>query len=614
MRSVVRVGVPPAVSFLEPFVAAGVFGSAEVQLCATFARLSPAMSDEVGLALAVAARGPRLGHVCMELADVARLVVDRDEGFSEQLPWPDVAGWAAALESSDLVGEPAGYLDAPLKPLIWDGRRLYLQRYFRHEVAVADDLVGRSAPTTVPEAILGQIDVALDAMFGLDDPDDPDLQRRAARIALTQCTAVIAGGPGTGKTRTIARMLAAAQQVAAANGRTLHIALAAPTGKAAARMTEALHAAVAEAQAEGVLDVVIGDRLRESTAVTLHRLLGWVPGGSFRRSAESPLPHDLVVVDETSMVSLPLMAALLDAVRPAASIVLVGDPFQLASIEAGSVMSDVVGLATPGVAPADGAPLAGRVTVLTRSRRFTADSGIAALASAIRIGDADRAFDILDGPAVDAVWVRDTDSVAVKALVGHVVDAAIEVVHAAESGDAVEALAAATRVKVIAATRHRQFGLHDWSERIEDGVARAVVGYRRNRRWYSGRPIIVTANDYPNRLANGDVGVVVRHGDGQAVAFPTVPDIRYVPPSQLDRVDTWWAMTIHKSQGSEFPHAVVSLPPAPSPVLTRELLYTAVTRAQERVTIVGSEAAMRLAIERRITRASGLRDRLWTTP
>jgi exodeoxyribonuclease V alpha subunit len=614
MRALIA-AVPSDVGVLQPFVDAGVFAANEVHLAATFVRLVPGVPDDVIIALAVAARGPRLGHVCVELANVARLVVDRDDESVTDLPWPSPEPWARHLEASDLVADPSSYLDAPLRPLVWDGRRLYLQRYFHHELAVANDLTDRAQATSGPGADLGasEVDIegALDALFRPGDSAGPDRQRQAADVALTHRIAVIAGGPGTGKTRTIARLLAAARLLATAQNRTLEVALAAPTGKAAARMTEALHAAVAEAQVEGVLDANVADALLATTATTIHRLLGGSPSGGFRRNAHSPLPHDLVVVDEASMVSLPLMASLLEAVRPDAGLVLVGDPFQLASIEAGSVMSDVVGPENPDHARLALDPLAGRVTTLTTSRRFRGDSAIAALAAAVRHGDADGAFEVLQDARPDAVWVRDRDTAGVAALVAQLVEAAIDVVIAATTGDATAGLLAATRIKVLAATRHQAFGLYDWTTRIEDAVALAVPGLRRTKLWYVGRPIMVTANDHPNRLANGDTGLVVNRDDALAVAFPSVPDLRFVSPSQLDRVETWWAMTIHKSQGSEFPHAVVSLPPATSPILTRELLYTAVTRAREQVTIVGSEAAIRAAIDHPIARASGLRDRLW---
>jgi exodeoxyribonuclease V alpha subunit len=667
--------VPEEVAGLRPFVEAGVFEAAEVQLAATVRRLCPGVVDEVVLAVAVAARGPRLGHVCVALDQVAEVVVDRSDDHVVDLAWPEVDGWARALAASEVVASPATYLDPPLRPLVWDGHRVYLQRYWHHEAAVADDLRARAAADLAPpgvsvEPATGDLVAALDSAFPPGepqlsprdvpftpgealsrsgeapfflpgDPGEPDLQRLAAQRALVEGVSIIAGGPGTGKTRTVARLIAAAARLAGGSG--LEVVLAAPTGKAAARMTEAVRAALAEVTAEGGLDPKLAEELAVSgatTAVTLHRLLGWAPGASFRHSREDPLPQRLVIVDEASMVSLPLMAGLLAAVRPDARLVLVGDPHQLASVEAGSVLADVVGPVVDGLGwdggsvarPVDGpgravdaldravdgrgravdGPLRDRITVLRRVHRFAAGSAIARLANAIRFGDADDAIDLLSTPDPAVTWVAETDRRGLADVERLVVDGAEAVARAALAGDADRGLEAATEVKVLAATRRGPGGLFDWSDRIEAAVAARVPTLARHKRWYVGRPIIVTANDAYNHVANGDVGLVVAGPAGPQVALAEgAGELRYLPPARLDRVETWWAMTIHKSQGSEFTHVVVSLPAAGSPILTRELLYTAVTRARQRVTVVGSESALRGGIERPVVRASGLRERLW---
>lgn len=618
--------LPPGTEVLRPFVDVGIFDAGEIQLCATFARLQPGTSDDVLLALAVAARGPRRGHVCIVLGDVEQLVVDRNEEHVLGLPWPELDRWTKALSGSDLVSDPIDYLRQPVRPLVWDGSRLYLQRYFRHELMVAEDLTRRAQPdrgagvTPDPE----QFQTTLDALFGADDPSDPNLQRQAALQGLTQRLAVIAGGPGTGKTRTIARLLAAAYRLSASRGEALSVALTAPTGKAAARMIEALHLAVTEAEGEGIIDAAVSAALHEAEAVTLHRLLGSVPGAGFRRNARNPLPHDVVIVDETSMVSLPLMAHLLEALRPEARLLLVGDPFQLSSVEAGSVMSDVVGPEMLGTAPTTGEvgaatessrrPLAGHVTVLSRSHRFERQSAIGALAVAVRRGDADGVLDLLSRGRGGATWIPPTDRSGFDELLGHLVAQAVKVVKAAEAGDAETGLSAMDDTRVLAATRHRPFGLYDWTRRIEEGIQLAFPSVRTSGRWYVGRPVIVTANDHPNHLSNGDTGLLVHRHGPPMVAFRVGTDLRYVSTSQLDRIDTLWATTVHKSQGSEFPRAVVSLPAESSPVLTRELLYTAITRAKEQVTVVGSEESIREAVNRPVARASGLGERLWPLP
>ena len=615
-RPAEEVALPPTVAVLAPFVEAGVFGSYEVHLAAAIAALEPSVTDEVIVALAVAARAPRFGHVCVDLDDVAHQVVPVDEdGEPDVLPWPSADTWARSVAESKIVSAPD---DSPkrVRPLIWDGKRIYLQRYWYYELAVAGDLPRRARRArsegnrvlpTLTDALSEQV---LDTLFGTVHSDELDLQRLAAQRSLRGGVSIIAGGPGTGKTHTVARILAAAHLIAAAEGRELKAALAAPTGKAAVRMEGAVIAEVASLSAAGLIDAALAEKLAGSGATTVHRLLGWRPGTHFQHDRQHPLPHDLVIVDETSMVSLPLMAKLLDAVRPDAQLVLVGDPFQLASIEAGTVMADLVG---PGddAGPASESSLAGQVTVLRRMRRFAEGSGIAALAEAIRAGDADTALELLDGGRTDALWVRDDDPEGVDRVMQTVVAAGVEVASAAIRGEAGAALAAAQRIKVLSATRRGPLGLHYWSDRIESAVGAAVPGSNASRRWHAGRPIIVTHNDRVNGVFNGDVGVVTTVDGEMLVAFMAADGLRYLAPSRLDQVETWWAMTIHKSQGSEFPHAVVSLPQSGSPILTRELLYTAVTRAKEQVTVVGSEASLRVAIGRPIARASGLCARLW---
>jgi exodeoxyribonuclease V alpha subunit len=586
-----RSAVPPEVAVLEPFVVAGVLEESEVHLAAAVTRLVPAVDPEVVLAVAVAARAPRLGHVCVVLDQVpGSVVLDGTGADPIGLPWPEPARWRRALESApEVVGAPDPPMGTRRAPLVWDGERLYLQRYWSYEVAVADALVERARPCSDgagPPADV--VAAAIDARFGpaVDPGGHVDAQRRAVETALGSHLSVIAGGPGTGKTTTITALLQVVAAAASASA-TLppRVALAAPTGKAAARMNEAL-----------------GDVLETGVvapATTIHRLLGWAPGTDFAHHAGDPLAADLVVVDETSMVDLSLMAHLLDAVRPGARLVLVGDPHQLASVEAGTVLGDVVTAASRSASP-----LAPFLTELTRQHRFAHGSAIASLAA----GDA------RDGDAVR--WVRADDPVAVDALERALAGHGVAVVEAARAGEGESALDAAGAAKLLAATRRGPFGLHAWSERIEAAVADRIDGpvdtLRRGERYYVGKPVLVTANDPIAGVANGDVGVVVvdpATGE-RRVAMRLEGAVRHLAPGRLDRIEPWWAMTIHKSQGSEFPEVVVSLPAAGSPILTRELLYTAVTRAKRSVTVIGSEEAIRDAVEHPVARASGLVGRL----
>jgi exodeoxyribonuclease V alpha subunit len=620
---------------LSPFVEAGVFGAFEVELAATVLRLEPGASAEDLLALALAARAPRHGHVCVELDHVVDQVVSDEVGgpLSGMLPWPESAGWADGLDRSPIVQRPDAPADRRTRPLVWDGRRVYLERYWRYEVDVADELRRRAEADPAPEppgpSRHGDVvEGALDRLFGTEPDSDQDLQRQAVRWALTHGVSIIAGGPGTGKTHTIARILAAAHLVAEGEGGEVQAALAAPTGKAAARMAEAVQSQLRAMQRDGVIGTALAEALSATEPTTVHRLLGHGDRTHFRHNHSDPLVHDLVVIDETSMVSLPLMAKLLAAVRPDARLVLVGDPFQLASIEAGTVMGDLVdrggvgagGWGGDGVGGGDGdgcagGPLDGRVTELRRGRRFGAESGIAALAASVRVGDVDAVLGLLAGARPDVAWIDEDDALGLATLRAAVEAAGVEVVEAALAGDADTALEAAGRIKVLAATRRGPFGLYEWTDRIEAVAASVLPPVQRHGPVPVGTPVIVTGNDPVNRLFNGDVGVVVLRDGNRTVAMGAgagAGDLRYLALARLREWERWWAMTIHKSQGSEYPHAVVSLPSAGSPILTRELLYTAVTRATSLVTVVGSEESIRAAVTRPVARASGLRDRLWT--
>jgi len=603
----------PGLDVLQPFIEAQLIGPGEAQICATYVRLAPQTDNTTLIALAFAARAARLGHVCIELPELERLGPDPDSDAPIALAWPDASSWINSLDTSPLVARPESGGREPLRPLVLDGPRVYLQRLFTDEVAVATELLRRCE--AADDDLLGdrdELDTVLDEIFGPEPVEEPDAQRLAARSALTGKLTVIAGGPGTGKTHTLAGLLTASIRLGMSRARPIEVAICAPTGKAAARINEALGTAVARIATAGALDASVAEALGSTTATTIHRLLGATSSAGFARNARNPLHHDLVVVDEMSMVSLPLMAALLDAVRPTSGIVLVGDPSQLTSIEAGSVMRDIVGPAAPG-APGHG-PLDSRVVVLDRRRRFASGSAIAELADAVRDGRSDDVISILDDAPLGVSWVRADDREGLASVVDRVVERAAQVVSLARSGEAPSALEACTSLKVLTAIRRQPHGLYDWTRKIEAGLTTAVGAIDTSRRFYVGRPVIVTANDYANHLANGEAGLVVRHGDRRDVVFAADGALRYVAPSQLAAVETWWAMTIHKSQGSEYDSVVVSLPEAGSPVLSRELLYTAVTRAKLDVTVVASAAAIRAAVEHPVARASGLRDRLWPHP
>jgi exodeoxyribonuclease V alpha subunit len=340
-------------------------------------------------------------------------------------------------------------------------------------------------------------------------------------------------------------------------------------------------------------------------ATTLHRLLGWRPDSQsrFRHDRANRLPHELVVVDETSMVSLTLMARLLEALRADARLLLVGDPGQLASVEAGTVLGDLVAAAAPA-----GAPLHARTVSLTDPHRFR--DGIDAVAQAIRAGDSDAVVDALRSNPADVTWIEhdpaapDADLREIRRLA---VEANRAVRAAAADGDVDGALAGLGAFRLLLAHRRGPYGVSAWNRQAERWTTPARD---RDEEWYVGRPVLVGANDASLGIFNGDLGVVVQRADHRVVAFDRRPAPLELAPVRLGDVQTVHAMTIHKSQGSQFSAVAVVAPDARSRILTRELLYTGVTRARHRLVVVGDEATIRSAVERPIDRASGLGERL----
>jgi exodeoxyribonuclease V alpha subunit len=567
-----------ATGLLREFNDIGVLSAADVHVAARLGELVGEESEAVRLAVALAVRGPRLGHVFVDLAtirDTATVESDEPVDLSE-LAWPSVGEWLGELARSELVAVGEDHAGSESRPLRLLGSRLYLDRYWREERAVAADLNDMTAS--------GRLEV-------------------------------IAGGPGTGKTTRVARMVAEMiDEAVAAGARPPLVALGAPTGKAAARLQEAVH--------EETAQLPVGEDVRALLmalrASTLHRLLGWRPGSHsrFAHDRGNRLPHDVVIVDETSMVSLSLMARLVEAVRPEAKLILVGDPGQLTSIEAGVVLGDIVDAGPgPGPGPGRGPGPGSRgegVVVLTRVHRY--GGGIAALADAIRVGDGDATVAALRAAPGEITWL-DVDLYETEAGLELVreraVAAGLEVVGAAREGAASEALAALGRFRLLCAHRRGPYGVSDWSSRVQAWLAPVIEDIE--QRDFVGRPLLVTENDYELGLYNGDIGVIVAGaGERPAAAFERGGEVLRFSPLRLGAVETVYAMTIHKSQGSQFDTAAVLLPAPTSRILTRELLYTGVTRARRELILVGTEEAVRQAVERPVARASGLRERLWT--
>lgn len=646
----VAIGARPT---LFRFNAAGVLAPADIHVAERLAKLGEETDERVILAAALAVRGPRFGHVRTALRGVRSTVVAdvEDRSALDLLPWPEEEDWLKAVAASRIVaiGED-GVDDRPLRLV---DEALYLDRYWRDECFVADDLLQRSrGPQPVVDRNL--LEQGLQRMFGRESPPE---QRSAAAAAVLRRFSVVAGGPGTGKTTTVAKVMALLHEQAATSGEPAPlIALAAPTGKAAARMEEAVRNSVSD------LDTTdeIRERLASAEGLTIHRLLRRRPDSSsrFRHDRNNRLPHDAVIVDETSMVSLSLMGRLLEAIRSDARVILIGDPEQLASVEAGAVLGDIVGPASGNTvlpasgdtvlpasgdtvlpAPSDiasdivgsasgddglsGSPKSGAVAegiVVLRSN-FRFGGCLAELALAIRAGDGDSAVRVLNQGNPELRWL-DIDSVEVSDIGAAsdnlapvremAVSAGRGLFEAAIAGDDPSALRFLSAFRLLCAHRRGAGGVDVWTKVVEAWLAQEVEGFDPDPEWYPGRPVMITANDYSLRLFNGDTGaVVVREHAGLAVVFPRGGSAVSVSPSRLSAVETVFATTVHKSQGSEFEQAALVLPPPESPLLTRELLYTAVTRAKRGLTVVGPEESLRVAVSRPVARASGLTRRLW---
>lgn len=539
---------------LDRYVADGILSAGDVAvvdlvvgLASRAAGATLTTNELASLAMGLAVRAPRDGHTCVDLGEIDRWLDTAEMRI-------DPAAWLDSLATVPLLIGPPG----AATPFTLDGDRLYTARSWAQETVVAERLAGE-----------GGVEVSL-----------------------------LLGGPGSGKTTEVARRIVDRFTTSDVAPR---LALAAPTGKAAARMNEALEARLRDLGSKVGTETM--DRVLSFRARTVDALLGNNPNRHprYRYHRDDPLPFDVVVVDEVSMMSSALMSRLLDALAPGTELLLVGDPDQLASVESGSVLADVVSSIRSGAST-----LADRTVTLTGQHRYPEGSAIARFVSAIRAANADEAIAILRQGAPDLRWVSTTRGDDHSAVLAEVVDHARAVCDLARSGDAAGALARVGAVQVLCAHRRGPDGVAGWNAAITDRLGTAALGP-----WYPGRPVMITRNDAPLRLANGDVGVTLAAVDGRRmVALGSPGEPRLLPATRLEQVTTVHALTIHKSQGSEYDHAVVVLPDESSRILTRELLYTAVSRARERLTVLGSEDVVRAAIGRPIRRATGLAERL----
>ncbi|MGR5892917.1 exodeoxyribonuclease V subunit alpha [Raoultella planticola] len=572
----------------------------------------------VKLAAAVLSRDAGEGHVCLP---ISRLRTDeflngKSNELREQLlaqaGVPD--DWSALLLASEAVSDG----ERPT-PIVLCGDRLYLNRMWRNELTVARFFNEANQVVDVDEALLAQ---TLDALFPASD--EIDWQKVAAAVALTRRISVISGGPGTGKTTTVARLLAALIQTT--RQPRCRIRLAAPTGKAAARLTESL--------GEALRRLPLTDEqkaLLPTEASTLHRLLGAQPGSQrMRYHAGNPLHLDVLVVDEASMIDLPMMARLIDALPEHGRVIFLGDRDQLASVEAGAVLGDICAWVNAGYTagraaqlerltghpvPAGESDVAGALRdslcLLQKSYRFGSHSGIGSLARAVNNGDRHGVRATLRQAFEDIVLhplstTEEYEAMLEQSQAGY--GRYLQLLRERAEPEAL--IAAFGEFQLLCALRDGPYGVSGVNEQLEQMLnRRRAITLPRHSRWYEGRPVMISRNDSALGLFNGDIGIALERGEGLRVWFP-MPDgsIKSVQPSRLPEHDTAWAMTVHKSQGSEFDHAALILPAKIVPLVTRELVYTAITRAKQRLSIYADEQVLTQSIVARTERRSGLAD------
>ncbi|WP_289142278.1 exodeoxyribonuclease V subunit alpha [uncultured Pseudomonas sp.] len=630
--------------------------------------LDPQADPLVLLAAALTSHQLGHGHVCLDLFETLKAPDfalslppegDLSSGVmllpSQLLEGLDGAHWCHALAASPLVALAVdGSAAAQSRPLVLSGKRLYLRRYWTYERRIDSALRQRLA---VQEAVSADLPQRLNGLFDQPPPDGVvDWQKLACALATRGAFSIVTGGPGTGKTTTVVRLLALLQAPAVEQGTALRIRLAAPTGKAAARLTESI--------SQQVRSLQVPDAVREkipTEVTTVHRLLGSRPGTRhFRHHAGNLLPLDVLVVDEASMIDLEMMANLLDALPPHARLVLLGDKDQLASVEAGAVLGDLCRDAEAGWYSPDtrqwlenvsgetlagsglqedldtSHPLAQQVVMLRYSRRFGEGSGIGQLARWVNQQNPEQARQLLDAGSHDlfCLHLKGEHDRALERLVldGQGSDAQgyryyLNLLRttrpAAETPRddsrwtdwARQLLQAFDAFQLLCAVRKGPWGVEGLNQRITAALLKARV-IDSDQQWYEGRPVLMTRNDYGLGLMNGDIGIALKlpESDGGPqvlrVAFPRNDGqggVRFVLPSRLNDVETVYAMTVHKSQGSEFAHTALILPDALNPVLTKELIYTGITRAKDRFSLIETRGGVfEEAVRRKVKRLSGL--------
>jgi exodeoxyribonuclease V alpha subunit len=594
------------------------FTALDIHFARLMEKLSGRPDPSLLLAAALASNAVQEGHVCVDLAAYAGQTLTFANPPAATREWPDLAAWIETLAATPVVGS-----SGDCRPLILCGTRLYLYRYHNYERRFVAALQKRTASEPTP------FDAQRAAMYLSqlfpEKAEGVNWQKAAAAIALLKNFSVISGGPGTGKTTTVIRIAALLAMLSP--NKKLRMALAAPTGKAAARLEESIARHLPSLNCAPEVAVMV-----PTTASTIHMLLGTIPDSPyFRHNGNNPLPLDVAIIDEASMVDLPLMVKLLDAIPPEARVLLLGDKDQLASVEAGALLGDLCDTGaehgySPGLCASvknlmpefslSGAhepPIADALITLRENYRFATLSGIGTVSRLVNDGKADEVIACLKSPGSDDCtwWVPPSYGALAERLLNLAKGTMADYLR--KSGPQ-EALASLAKFRILCAVRNGPLGVTAVNRMVESILASSGA-IAAGKPYYSGRPIIITRNDYAVELYNGDMGIVLPDDQGTPKAFfmRNKAEVFSVPINRLPPHETAFAMTVHKAQGSEFEQTVIILPAQPSAVVTRELLYTGITRSRKRCELWCTEEMLRLAVATRTTRTSGIKEALWKT-
>lgn len=625
----------------------GMISKADTHFANFIADLSKDNNPEIFLGAALVSSATGNGDICLDLGSVSEKHTVTEKNGDMPVIFPKLDVWLEKLRNSSVVGKPGEFC-----PLILDeNNRLYLYRYWEYEKILSES-IKRRIKEDVKDIDVTLLKESLKRLFPEKLENDINWQKVASLTAAIKRFCVISGGPGTGKTYTVAKILAVLLEQD--KGEKLRIFLCAPTGKAAAKLSESIKKAKEELNCSDAIKQAI-----PVATYTIHRMLKTIPGSPyFRYNSENLLPADVVIVDEASMVDLALMSKLILSIPMTAGLILMGDRDQLASVEAGSVLGDICDTSgmqmfsreyaktiediagekvgeKAGEKPGEkidtsikayekGQGLYDCIVVLKKSLRFKGKSNILKLSQAVNKGDWKPILSILknntglknnEGRGVK--WEqfkasKDSYSIIAKRIIDGYMDYLKE-------NDPLTALEQFNSFKLLCALKVGPYGAYSLNRLAEEVLKKEKLiktDMSDEYPWYRGRPVLITKNDYSLGLFNGDMGITMpdpKESDSNLyVFFPeTSGEVKRYSPYRIKEHETAYAMTVHKSQGSEFDHVCLVFPDKDYPVLTRELVYTGITRARESVVIWGSESVLKAAVSRRIERASGLRDALW---